>query len=156
MSALALLHSFKDILSHIPAKQCQYYGSHHFELIKETCLQLKKISTCLSQQHALEKVMRLMIFARAFSECRCASIHFTMPNEQYLDVDAESLCGCELSESLPGRIEEWTAERTRVFFEELKVTCHLLDDGLGEGLFLATWSFISFSKNAKLWPKTTT
>ena len=100
--------------------------------------------------------MRLMIFARAFSECRCASIHFTMPNEQYLDVDAESLCGCELSESLPGRIEEWTAERTRVFFEELKVTCHLLDDGLGEGLFLATWSFISFSKNAKLWPKTTT
>lgn len=138
MSA-SLMESFESALCSIPMHRRQYFGSHHFELIKETCLQLKKLCTCLLQQNVLEKVMRLMVFARAFGEHGPESTPFATPREKYLDVagghDSDSACGCLNHESLPARIQEWTAERTRLFMEELELTCHLLEEGMDEGLF---------------------
>ena len=90
-----MLNSFKDCLQNIPAEQRAHFGSHHFELIKETCSQLKKIAACLYQRNVLGKVIRWMIFARALGDHRVLQNSpgpFATPSGNYLDVADPGAC----------------------------------------------------------------
>lgn len=129
--------AFKEKLDQWPNQATRaWIGAHHLEVVKETCIQVKKIVSCQKQYQILDQVEMLMCFGRS---CCCeADGPVPLPSDDALKPrkDGPTIL-CQPRESVRDKISKYTAQRLTVFFGDVEAAMSVIDTGLlgDNGLF---------------------
>ena len=106
-------------------------GSHHFQVIASTCLQLRSLASCTHQKKVFEQVERLMILSRDYTE-HIGPDPFPWPEDDaFLTVAPDTHCS-RIEHSLLYKMEMWECSARKNFLENLETSVNLILDGMME------------------------
>ena len=128
---MSMTEAFTAKLATVKKEHRLYVGSHHMEVIKESCIQLAPLVTCKYQLRVLKQVQVLTSFARCYLEHEGEDrpqLHVEM-----LNVDSSNggvdLCS-RISQSFSQNILNFTVGRKQALLEDLNASVSIIDSGL--------------------------